>query len=462
VTPAADLLDLLDLTRPAPEPDMPSAALAPSLAKAAGVDRAVMTPIATPVVVSGLHPRRLSALQGRLERATGTPVMMVSGRSSGAGETASALVPGAPAAAVLASGDFTAGAVGTTTVRVGKRVVMFGHPFTFEGPARFGLAPAQTFTVVEDAVWGPYALAGVGDLVGAVTQDRLAGVVGVVGRDMPATVLRTTLRNVELGTERSMRTVLAQRFAYMPDLAMGGIVGAFDSAFDRIGSGSARLTWVIRGTRADGAVFRYARADQFDAAWDLAWEAPMDLLADLSAINTFSQERIRVTRVVLDGTVSLRRRAAEIRDVAVAGPSLPEPVSAGPVFVTPGETLTVAVTLQPRRGEPVVKLLTVPAPDTEGMYTLAVRGGGAFSPEGEGENGGMAPSQPATFDELLTKLSTAPHNSDVVVRLVGYDASGAEQVHSEQMLATRRVISGERSFEIWVGGPPPEEPPAEE
>jgi hypothetical protein len=322
--------------------------------------------------------------------------------------------------AVLSYGDLTVAGIGTTTARLGRRSVAFGHPFFFSGPARMGLNGGSVLGVVRNILF-PFKVANVGLPHGLLTQDRLAGVGGLAGRFPDLTPVRARLRNVDLGVTRGGATRIVREFEFLDSLAFFALLVEFDRAFDRIGSGTSRLAWTITGTRRGGREFRFHRENMFRSDFDIAIEALIEpAFLNLSAILHNPFEPVRITSMRLEGDVSQRDRSLEITRVRVSSSSHPEPAEFG-VQARPGDVLTVRVTLRPPRGEAVEKTLRLRVPDSVARGTtlqLVVRGGRGpgFSDLFFFEEPGAAP-EAGSFDDLLAQLEGAERNNDLIAEL---------------------------------------------
>jgi len=428
LTPAEPMLEILQY--PSTIPSRPElrwperVALAPGLreaAVAAAGGEGEMRQLLIPLAVSGLGDRRLGLLRQGV-RDAGLPFVVTSGARAAAPrrpERTAPLPPGSVYSAVLSYGDLTIGGIGTTTARLGRRSVAFGHPFFFSGPTRMGLNGGSVLGVVRNILF-PFKVANVGLPHGLLTQDRLAGVGGVAGRFPDLTPVTARLRNVDLGVTRGGATRIAREFEFLDSLAFFALLVEFDRAFDRIGSGSSRLAWTITGTRRGGETFRFHRENMFRSDFDIAIDALIEpAFLNLSAILHNPFEPVRITSMRLLGDVSQRDRTLEITRVRVASSSHPEPVEFG-VQARPGDVLTVTVTLRPPRGEAVEKTLRLQVPDFVARGTtlqLAVRGGrGAFSDFFFFEEPGAAP-EAGSLDELLAQLEGAERNNDLIAEL---------------------------------------------
>ncbi|MDQ3666898.1 MAG: hypothetical protein M3410_10040 [Acidobacteriota bacterium] len=143
-----------------------------------------MTPIATPVVFSGISQESLSLFAPQLMANGLLPV-------SGAGGSAAitplgeanekTLTPGASLSVQLVRGDYSIAASGTVTFRDGDRIYAFGHPFLSLGAADMPMTETSVVTVIAN-VNNSFKLSLPGQMMGAISQDRAAGVFGSLGR----------------------------------------------------------------------------------------------------------------------------------------------------------------------------------------------------------------------------------------------------------------------------------------
>ena len=428
LTPAAPMLEILDYPSKLPgraELRWPErVALAPELreaAVAAAGGEGEMRQLLIPLAVSGLNDRGLRLLRQGI-RDAGLPFVVTSGARAAAPRRparTAPLPPGSVYSAVLSYGDLTVAGIGTTTARVGRRSVAFGHPFFFSGPTRLGLNGGSVVGVVRN-ILEPFKVANVGLPHGLLTQDRLAGVGGVAGRFPDLTPVRARLRNLDLGVTRDGATRIAREFEFLDSLAFSALLVEFDRAFDRIGSGSARLAWTITGTRRGRETFRFHRENMFRSDFDIAIDALIEpALLNLSAILHNPFEPVRITSMRLEGDVSQRDRTLEITRVRVASTSHPEPVEFG-VQARPGDVLTVTVTLRPPRGEAVERTLRLQVPDSIARGTtlqLVVRGGQGISPDLFLFEEPEAAPEAGSLDELLAQLEGAERNNDLIAEL---------------------------------------------
>lgn len=313
-----------------------------------------LRPLRAPLVVGGVS-RRLLARLARVAARHGVAVTAAASAPA-SGPAASDLRPGSAIAAALVAGDVSAAAVGTLTYRDGNRVWAFGHPLgdlsgRGGGPGdglsagalgrrSLFLQSAYVFGVV-DAPTTPlsaaYKLAApTPGILGSITNDRRAGVAGLIGAPPASIPLEVGVRDLDTGRAVTLRAAVADETPL--DIEGGpafGVALTVAAALDRaVGAEAPRttdrlcLSLVVRqlplplggcGTFFDGGAVDVATlattlVERFD-------RAPLGL----SAI------RIR-----------LRRRSG--------APEAFIDSASGPRRARPGSTITVAVRVTVRRG----------------------------------------------------------------------------------------------------------------
>ncbi len=143
-----------------------------------------MTPISTPVVFGGISQESLSMFASQL---IANGLLPVSGAGGSAAITSlgqateSTLIPGSSLSVQLVRGDYSIAASGTVTFRDGDRIYAFGHPFLSLGAADMPMTETSVVTVVP-TVNGSFKLSVPGQMMGAISQDRAAGVFGRLGK----------------------------------------------------------------------------------------------------------------------------------------------------------------------------------------------------------------------------------------------------------------------------------------
>jgi hypothetical protein len=141
-----------------------------------------MTPIATPLVFSGISQESLSMFAPQL---AANGLLPVSGVGGSAAITPLAEVsektfpPGSSISVQLVRGDYSLAAAGTVTMRDGDRIYAFGHPFLSLGASDMPMTESSVVTVISN-MNNSFKLSVPGRMVGAISQDRASGIFGML------------------------------------------------------------------------------------------------------------------------------------------------------------------------------------------------------------------------------------------------------------------------------------------
>lgn len=348
-------------------PDVPRAAVlarnlaeAEALAAALPEDVRVFAPLQTPVLASGFSARALSRLQQRLAPLNLTPVQ--------AGGTAVSvdnvkLEPGSAVGVQLMRGDMSLTAMGTVTYVENDRFVAFGHPFTNLGSVNFLTTGAYVHYVVP-SVSIPFKIGSPTAPIGSIRQDRGAAIAGELGPLPYMVPVSVTVHDRDRGTSRTTEFSIVNDERLLVELAVAGALSALDRSLDRLGPGTARVVFQIRG---EGMPRPLVRDNMWYSQFDVAAAALIEFLEamDLVVHNRFAP--LTITRIQVVAEVEEQRWTARIEE---ATPSTTE--------VMPGESVRITVRVRPFRGEAMTEelILTVPKDASPGPVTVVVRGGG--------------------------------------------------------------------------------------
>src|SRR5690242_3045108 len=143
-----------------------------------------MTPIATPLVFSGITQESLSMFAPQLMANGLLPVSGVGGAAPItplAEVNANTFPPGSSISVQLVRGDYSLAAAGTVTMRDGNRIYAFGHPFLSLGASDMPMSESSVVTVIPNAN-NSFKLAVPGRMVGSISQDRASGIFGLLGQ----------------------------------------------------------------------------------------------------------------------------------------------------------------------------------------------------------------------------------------------------------------------------------------
>jgi len=158
----------------------------------------VMTPIDTPLVLSGFSREAVNAFQPLFQEMGITAVDGGAGAADLSMTPAKgwehSLNPGDAIAGVLVSGDMSATGMGTVTYNDGKRVLAFGHQFFDLGPVDMPMAKSEVLLTLSSS-FQPTKFGNATEVVGALHQDRFSGIMGELGAEAPYIPVHVKLRS---------------------------------------------------------------------------------------------------------------------------------------------------------------------------------------------------------------------------------------------------------------------------
>ena len=213
ITPIELMLEISDFdnSRPADARTPDKAAKAASIELPGGLSAAVssgmtLTPIETPLVLSGFHASTLEAFGPMFRQAGVAPAQggaaaaLLTSKPAAGWEKS--LQPGEAVSGVLVSGDMSMTVMGTVTYNDGKRVLAFGHPFLNLGPVAMPMARSEVLMTLASS-FQPNKIGNAVEIVGAMRQDRHSGVMGVLGEQAAMIPCRLKVRT--FGEDDSIR-----------------------------------------------------------------------------------------------------------------------------------------------------------------------------------------------------------------------------------------------------------------
>lgn len=426
LTPAEDMAALLDIGA---EPSGTAATvkvptrLAARMAEVSGLSvtqTATMTRLKTPLSASGLTDRGLRQMQAAIDRQN-LPFIpyMGSSASSSPPPTPGGLRPGDSFAAAMSIGDVTVAGIGTTTLVCEGTAVAFGHPFNWTGDTTMAIHAADTITIVKDPIFGGYKLANIAESLGTLTQDRLAGIAGVLGEAPAGSPVTSTVTDLDLG-----RTRTGQSEAVFPDflpfLSFLHLFQNVDVTIDRIGAGSSSIDYAIRGTRDGGVPWELTRSTRYASEFDISFESVLEVAFTAEVLQAFEGEDVKITSIDvprLDVEKAVERY--DLRRLLVWTGSRYEEEEF--VVAAPGESIRLRAILRP------VHTTGTEAVDLSLRVPLNARRDGFVEVLGGGSIGVEIPcfivdeecvdDTEQTFDQLLRAFENQPPGDALVARL---------------------------------------------
>jgi hypothetical protein len=420
-------------------------------------------PLAMPLVISGLSP----SFGERVERAARSHGRTVLATPAGPlGSFApQPLVPGASVSVMLSKGAISAGGIGTITYRDGDTVYGFGHPFEDAGRRSLLLGDAYVFAVIGNPLDIPgaavsYKLAAPGHVLGTLTDDAPAAVVGAVGAAPSTVPLTVTVRDQDTGKTLQQRTDVVDEadvgepmgqsaLSLIAPLAVAqAVTAAYDGAPARE-SGRMCLRMRVRETKTP---LRFCNRYVLNGGVGLDSDTPLSLIAGLdvtSALQAISAAHF--------ATLHVERVSVGIK--IARGLQLASIVSAkAPPTAHAGKLLPIALRVRRERG-PLQTLhfkLKVPHDIVDGVQPLVLRGSRLDIDGSDGDGffsllfGDFGSSSPPG---AASSLKAMIHDVDAIGRYDGVNASfGLHPGRVHAFLDPNMRISGHAMLLVKVVG----------
>ena len=414
VTPIADMIKLWDITDNQAEQKEPDEGLA-------------ATPVATPLMVAGFGEQSLKMLADKLKPYNLTPYAVNGGMADANNNNGIAyktVEPGSTIGVQLVRGDVSVGALGTVTYVEGDKILAFGHPFLKRGKANYFLTDADVFTTV-NGLENSFKVGTPTEAIGVINQDRGAGVAGKLGQFPGIVPLRITVTDKNLGQTNELWVQVIRDEELAPTLAAVSVFNAIEKTTDRIGSGTAKVSFEISAAGIPGQVLK--RENMFYTPGNIGELAVAEIHEALTLLagNQFTAIDIMDVKVNID--IDTERRTATIIEAKAANG-----------IVKPGDKVDIAVKLKPFRNEFITRHITytVPKDQQAGTLTLVVRGGGMVSVAqllGKQQNGEediaklFVKARPKSLDEAVNELVKRDRNNDIVVEALDMNVPGVTQ-----------------------------------
>lgn len=371
ITPIELMLEINDFDQSKPASSRSVALnLPPDLVPRQAVNSgALMTPIETPLTLSGFHEESLRQFSPYFEQMGVKAVLGGGGGTSydtkPAADWKNSLRPGQAVAGVLVSGDMSVTGLGTVTYNDGHRVLAFGHPFFNLGPVEMPMSKGEIIMVLSSQ-FQPNKFGNATEIVGALKQDRHSGIMGILGEQAASVPVSVKVRTFSDGTnilkEKDLKFNIFVHQKWTPFLMMLTLFNSIQGMNDFAEDSTYRLSASID---VDGNA--PLNLSTMQAPSDIPVPAPM-VLAGWWADkfnrlygNGVSMPKLKGVNLTVD--LLPERRSSAIDSLWVSASE-----------AQPGEELTVKAFLRPYRGERVERTVQMKLPPglPKGDYRILV------------------------------------------------------------------------------------------
>jgi SpoIVB peptidase S55 len=358
------------------------------------------TRIALPMSVSSFAPETIQRFAPYFEQLGFQAVP--AGTTSTSTATANAKTtfePGDPVGAVLLTGDFNVAASGTVTYVDGEHVYAFGHPFLDMGEINFPMATSEVVGVLP-SVASSFKFSNTGNIVGVLSQDRSAGIMGSLGAKADMIPVEVVLNGAGPAQTYHVDVV---RHSYLSPLMLAMVTDSIVSNQQRAaGERTVLLESEIKIKGFDPVRIREGFAGQQARQ---AIPQYLALVAGYLMSNEFRDAEIEGVKIHLRHDDDLR--IAKLMEASLVMPDKGR--------VSPGDTVKVRTVLKPFRGEAFVETFDMHIPDDQaaGAAYLLIGSGSVMN----AIDFSLVPPDPRTLEQVLGVLQRLRPATDLTVAL---------------------------------------------
>ncbi|HVE69874.1 MAG TPA: SpoIVB peptidase S55 domain-containing protein [Thermoanaerobaculia bacterium] len=357
------------------------------------------TRIALPMSMGSFAPDTIQRFAPHLEQLGFVAVPAGASSSSARKSDKTTFEPGDPVGAVLLTGDFNVAASGTVSYIDGENVYAFGHPFLDMGEINFPMATSEVVTVLP-SVASSFKFSNTGDIVGVLSQDRAAGIMGKLGEKADMIPVEVTLNGA--GPERTFKVELV-RHSYLSPLMLAMVTDSIVSNAQR----AAGERTVLLDSEIKLKGFETVRIREGFAGQQARQAIPqyLALVSGYLMSNEFKDAQIETVKIRL-------RHDDDLRIAKLMEASLVKPDNGR---VSPGDTVKVRAVLKPFRGEAFVETFDVRIPDDQpaGASYLLVGSGSVLN----AIDFSLVPPDPRTLEQVISVLGRLRPATDLTVGL---------------------------------------------
>ena len=358
-----------------------------------------MTPIATPLVFSGISQESLSAFAPQL---VASGLLPVSGVGGAAAITPLSEVnentfpPGSSISVQLVRGDYSLAAAGTVTLRDGDRIYAFGHPFLSLGASDMPMTEASVVTVISN-LNNSFKLAVPGRMVGAISQDRASGIFGLLRQAPRMIPVKVSLHTSRDRTETYSYEIANDSFL-TPLLLNITLFNTITSSERALGDSTISVKGEIKVKGQESI-----QVDRRFSANNSAILAAGSIAAPVSTLLTSGFDDVQLDGITLDIASTETKYAGTL-----------ERITLDRTEVRRGENIEVQAYVRTESGKQFVQRIPVKIPEDAalGQLLVFVGDGGAL------QEGSPAKSfVPQDLSQLVKAINTVKKSDRLYVKL---------------------------------------------
>ena len=358
-----------------------------------------MTPIATPLVFTGISQESLAMFAPQLVANGLLPVSGVGGSADLtplAPSDANTFPPGSSISVQLVRGDYSLAAAGTVTLRDGDRIYAFGHPFLSLGSSDMPMAETSVVTVIPN-LNNSFKLSVPDRMVGSISQDRASGIFGLL-RKAPTMIPVTINLHTSRDRKESYSYEIASDSFLTPLLLNITVFNTITSSERALGDSTLSLKGEIK-VKGQEAV----QIDRRFSAMNSAIMAAGSIAAPVGSLLASGFDNVQLDGITLDISSTDTKYAGTLERVALDRTE-----------VRRGEKIEVQAYVRTESGKQFVQRIPVQIPEDAalGQLLVFVGDGGALQ-----EGSAAKAFVPQDLGQLVRAINTIKKSDRLYVKL---------------------------------------------
>ena len=402
-------------------------------APASGPGGQVLTPIATPLAITGVAPEVIARFAPIFQSWGFTPVAGAGGEAE-ISELKKAdentLKPGSTIIVPLVRGDYSLAAAGTVTYRDGNNIYAFGHPFLSLGVSELPMHEGEVVTVMSSSATS-FKMSIPSAMVGTLRGDRSAGIYGELGvapRMIPIEINLKTSR----GEDRKYKyDVAADRFL-TPILMQMTMLSTIASTERSIGDSTLQ----IRGRIKLKGMPDVELENRLSSSFNVPLAAAFATSQPISAIFNSGFKDLQFEKLVYDITSRDARSTGQLDRLWINGTD-----------VRPGEKIEIQAFARTEGGGEYVERIPLEIPKDAPIGQLQIVVGDGGSIQAMEPRSGFTPK---SLDQLVRELNKIRKSDRLYVRLAR--AENGAVIKNEEMPSLPPSVLATLGSDRTIGG----------
>jgi SpoIVB peptidase S55 len=393
----------------------------------------VLTPIATPLAITGVPPEVVARFAPIFQSWGFAPVAGAGGAAEATElkkADANTLKPGSTIIVPLVRGDYSLAAAGTVTYRDGNRIYAFGHPFLSLGVSEFPMHEGEVVTVMSSNATS-FKLSVPTAMVGTVRGDRSTGIYGELGAAPQMIPVEVNLKTSRGEDRKYAFDVVADRFL-TPLLMQMTMLSTIASTERTIGDSTLQ----IRGRIKLKGLQDVELENRLSSSFNVPLAAAFATSQPITAIFNSGFKDVQFEKLVYDITSRDARSTGQLDRLLV-----------NDTDVRPGEKIEIQAFARTEGGGEYVERIPVEIPKDAPIGQLQIIVGDGSSIQALEPRSGFTPK---SLDQLVRELNKIRKSDRLYVRLARAE-SGA-MVKNEEMPSLPPSVLATLGSDRAIGG----------